>query len=101
MRPHLLPLAASLAAAQTKLLIGAPSQILVADFNGTSFSVVANATDEGTNPSWLAFREPNLVYAVDELSAVMSLFVVSLFCFLWFPGKGFREGGFREGDKRG
>ncbi|MBE3047040.1 hypothetical protein IMZ48_31840 [Candidatus Bathyarchaeota archaeon] len=101
MRPHVLLFAASLAAAQTKLLIGAPNQILVADFNGTSFSVVANATDEGTNPSWLAFREPNLVYAVDELSALMSLFVVSLSSFLLVSGKGFRKRGFQEGDKRG
>lgn len=87
MRPSYLPLAATLAplaaailprqAAPTKLLIGAPNQILVADFDGSAFSVVANATEDGTNPSWLAFREPNLVYAVDELNAVTNLFVVS------------------------
>ncbi|CAI4218996.1 unnamed protein product [Parascedosporium putredinis] len=38
--------------------------------------VAANATEAGTNPSWLAFREPNLLYAVDEFNAVTKLFVI-------------------------
>ena len=84
---HLLaaPLAAAAAAATLprqappapqKLLIGARNSVLVADFDGANFTVVANATEEGTNPSWMAFREPNLVYAVDEFNAVTNLFVV-------------------------
>lgn len=64
------------APAPTKVLVGAANQILVADFDGTEFTIVANATEEGTNPSWLAFREPNLLYAVDELNAVTNLFEV-------------------------
>lgn len=66
------------APAPTKLLIGARDQILVADFDGIEFTIVANATEEGTNPSWLAFRDPNLLYAVDELNAVTNLFEVTL-----------------------
>lgn len=82
---HLLaaPLAAAAATlprqaapALQKLLIGARNSVLVADFDGANFTVVANATEEGTNPSWMAFREPNLVYAVDEFNAVTNLFVV-------------------------
>ena len=92
MRPSLLlagPLAAAAslprqAAAATKLLVGAPNQILVADFDGTEFTIVANATEEGTNPSWLAFREPNLLYAVDEMNAVTNLFEVSFPRFLHY-----------------
>ncbi|PKS13355.1 hypothetical protein jhhlp_000126 [Lomentospora prolificans] len=60
----------------SKLLIGVPNSVLLVDFDGITFNVVANATEEGTNPSWLAFREPNLLYAVDEFNAVTKLFVV-------------------------
>lgn len=83
-----LPRQAPAAPARTKLLLGAPNQVLVADFDGAAFSVVANATDEGTNPSWLAFKEPNLVYAVDEMNAVTNLFVVSAIRFLQKPRQG-------------
>lgn len=61
----------------TKLLLGVPNSVLLVDFDGITFSVAANATEAGTNPSWLAFREPNLLYAVDEFNAVTKLFVVS------------------------
>ncbi|CAI4218995.1 unnamed protein product [Parascedosporium putredinis] len=60
----------------TKLLLGVPNSVLLVDFDGITFSVAANATEAGTNPSWLAFREPNLLYAVDEFNAVTKLFVI-------------------------
>ncbi|SPO03101.1 uncharacterized protein DNG_05783 [Cephalotrichum gorgonifer] len=80
---HILAVAAPMAAAatlprqapQAKVLIGAPNSILVADFDGLGFKIVGNATTEGTNPSWMAFREPNLLYAVDEFNASTNLFV--------------------------
>lgn len=62
-----------------KVLIGGgPSGIVaVANFDGTSFKIVANNTIAGTSPSWLLFKEPNLLYAVDENSTNTRLFNVS------------------------
>ncbi|KAI0020896.1 putative isomerase YbhE [Xylariomycetidae sp. FL0641] len=49
-----------------KLLVGAPFQILTAEFDGTNFSITGNNTVAGTAPSWLLPKEPNLLYAVNE-----------------------------------
>ncbi len=56
------------AASNKKLLIGAPGQILAADFDGTNFKIVANVSEAGTGPSWLLFKEPDILYAVNENS---------------------------------
>jgi 6-phosphogluconolactonase (cycloisomerase 2 family) len=64
-------------AAVSKLLIGGgPSgTIAAADFDGSTFKIVANNTIAGTSPSWLLFREgTNLLYAVDENSNNTRLF---------------------------
>lgn len=63
----------------SKLLIGGgPSgAILVADFDGSSFEIVANNTIAGTSTSWLLLKEPNFLYAVDENSDTTRLFNVS------------------------
>lgn len=52
------------------LLIGGGSSgtIAAATFDGTAFNFIANTTLAGTNPSWLLYKDPNLVYAVDENS---------------------------------
>lgn len=62
-----------------KVLIGGgPSgTISVADFDGSSFDIVANNTIAGTSASWLLFKEPKLLYAVDENSNTTRLFNVS------------------------
>ncbi|KAK2001415.1 putative isomerase YbhE [Colletotrichum falcatum] len=57
-----------------KVLIGAPGTIAVADFDGKEFRIVANDSRPGTSPSWMAFKEPNLIYAVDENSNSTRLF---------------------------
>ncbi|KAK2041217.1 putative isomerase YbhE [Colletotrichum somersetense] len=57
-----------------KVLIGAPGTIAVADFDGKEFKIVANDSRPGTSPSWMAFKEPNLIYAVDENSNSTRLF---------------------------
>lgn len=61
-----------------KVLIGGgPSgTISVADFDGSSFDIVANNTIAGTSASWLLFKEPNLLYAVDENGNTTRLFSV-------------------------
>ncbi|KAF3765229.1 putative isomerase YbhE [Cryphonectria parasitica EP155] len=45
-----------------------------ADFDGESFDIVAHHTIAGTSASWLLFKEPNLLYAVDENSNTTRLF---------------------------
>ncbi|OIW34175.1 putative isomerase YbhE, partial [Coniochaeta ligniaria NRRL 30616] len=65
------------AAAVSKLLIGGgPSgSVLAADFDGSSFKIVANNTIPGTSASWLLLREgTNQLYAVDENSNTTRLF---------------------------
>lgn len=61
-----------------KILIGGgPSgTIAAADFDGKTFDIVVNNTIPGTSASWLLFKEPNLLYAVDENSATTRLFNV-------------------------
>lgn len=76
-----------------KILIGGGPTGMVgaADFDGTSFEIVANETIAGTSASWMLFKEPNLLYAVDENSNTTRLFNVSLlrpvsaFFFFGFP----------------
>lgn len=59
------------------VLVGLPNTVLVTDFDGLNFNLVANSTLEGTIPSWMAFREPNLLYVVDQNSTNTRLFNVS------------------------
>ncbi|ROT38104.1 putative isomerase YbhE [Sodiomyces alkalinus F11] len=58
----------------SKVLVGAPGQILLASFDGSSFDIVAESSIEGTTASWMAFKEPDLLYAVDENSNQLRLF---------------------------
>ncbi|KAL1880172.1 hypothetical protein Daus18300_001535 [Diaporthe australafricana] len=61
--------------AKKLLLGGGPSGIVgAADFNGASFDIVANDTTPGTSASWMLFKEPNLLYAVEENSNNTRLF---------------------------
>ncbi|KAK7702099.1 hypothetical protein SLS64_009960 [Diaporthe eres] len=59
-----------------KLLVGGgPSGIVAAaDFDGASFNIVANDSTAGTSASWMVFKEPNLLYAVEENSNNTRLF---------------------------
>lgn len=61
-----------------KLLVGGgPSGIVAAaDFDGASFNMVANDSTAGTSASWMVFKEPNLLYAVEENSNNTRLFNV-------------------------
>lgn len=68
------------ASASAKLFIGGgpPGTISVADFDGKSFKVVTKNTIQGSSPSWLLFKEPNVLYAVDENTNTTRTFSVSL-----------------------
>lgn len=62
-----------------KILIGAPTGLIGAldfDANNPGFTLVANSTINGTSPSWMAFQEPNRLYAVDENTNTTRLFNV-------------------------
>ncbi|KAI2612035.1 putative isomerase YbhE [Hypoxylon fragiforme] len=61
-----------------KLMIGAPYQILAANFTGTEFTITANHTAVGSAPSWLLFRKPGFLYAVDENGNDTSLFSLEI-----------------------
>ncbi|KAL7626095.1 hypothetical protein AAE478_002865 [Parahypoxylon ruwenzoriense] len=60
-----------------KLVVGTPFQILIANFDGSKFSITGNHTASGTGPSWMLFKEPNLLYAVNENANDTSLFALS------------------------
>lgn len=63
--------------AKKLLLGGGPSGIVgAADFDGASFNIVANDSTPGTSASWMVFKEPNLLYAVEENSNDTRLFNV-------------------------
>ncbi|OTA60055.1 putative isomerase YbhE [Hypoxylon sp. EC38] len=59
-----------------KLVIGAPFQILTADFDGTKFSITSNHTVSGKAPSWLLYKDPNLLYAVNENADDLGVFTL-------------------------
>ncbi|RYP68484.1 hypothetical protein DL771_006636 [Monosporascus sp. 5C6A] len=62
--------------APRKLLIGTPAQIITADFTGASFTITTKSHQPQTAPSWMIYREPNLVYAVNENGAEVNLFTL-------------------------
>ncbi|KAI4601214.1 hypothetical protein KJ359_012404 [Pestalotiopsis sp. 9143b] len=64
----------STTASTRKLIVGAPGQVLGYDYDGTTFTNTANSSAAGTAPSWMLFKEPNLLYAVDENSNATRLF---------------------------
>ncbi|KAE9581824.1 putative 6-phosphogluconolactonase [Colletotrichum fructicola] len=63
----------SSAGTAAKLLVGSSNRISIVSYDGKEFKVVDNYTDTGV-ASWMAFKEPNLIYAVDENSADLRLF---------------------------
>ncbi len=62
--------------APRKLLIGTPAQIISADYTGDKFDLTSKYYEPGTGPSWLLYREPNLVYAVNENGNEVNLFTL-------------------------
>lgn len=63
--------------ASAKVIIGSTNTISVADYDGKSFKIVNSNITESTGPSWMAFKEPNLLYAVNENAFNLRLFTVS------------------------
>lgn len=63
-----LPVLRQDALSSRKLLVGAPGQILSYTYDGTNFQSTATLALSGTAPSWMIYKQPNLLYAVDENS---------------------------------
>lgn len=57
-----------------QLVVGAPGQILGYHYDGQNFTNTANSSLAGTAASWMIFKQPNQLYAVDENSNSTRLF---------------------------
>ncbi|KAH8178757.1 lactonase, 7-bladed beta-propeller domain-containing protein [Sarocladium implicatum] len=57
-----------------RVLLSNNGHIYLANYDGSSFDITLTGDDSGHSPSWLAFTEPNLLYAVDEWSNTTRLF---------------------------
>ncbi|XXH04488.1 hypothetical protein Hte_010904 [Hypoxylon texense] len=68
------PIKARQSSSTHKLVVGTPFQILTALFDGSKFSITGNYTAAGSAPSWLLYKSPNLLYAVNENANDTSLF---------------------------
>ncbi|OBS28778.1 hypothetical protein FPOA_02714 [Fusarium poae] len=70
---------ASASSSPARILLGNSGHIYVADFTPKTgkFEISINEEIEGGN-SWMAFAEPNLLYAVDENSNELRLFNLNL-----------------------
>ncbi|KAK0388370.1 hypothetical protein NLU13_4615 [Sarocladium strictum] len=51
-----------------RVLLSNGGHIYLADYTGSAFDITMTGDDAGHSPSWLAFSEPSLLYAVDESS---------------------------------
>ena len=61
-----------------RVLLSNNGKIYLADYDGSSFDITMTGDDSGHSPSWLAFAEPNLLYAVDEWSSLIRLFELNV-----------------------
>ncbi|KAK8113170.1 isomerase YbhE [Apiospora sp. TS-2023a] len=61
-------------AVNKKLIVGAAGQILSFQFDGKTFKPISQVKEEGKAASWMVFKQPNHLYAVDENSATLRLF---------------------------
>ncbi|KAI0481327.1 Lactonase, 7-bladed beta-propeller-domain-containing protein [Xylariaceae sp. FL0804] len=59
-----------------KLVVGAPGRILTFDYDLDGFHFTSSHEAPGTTPSWMVFIPPNRLYAVDESSAFLRLFLL-------------------------
>src|SRR5687768_13149697 len=57
-----------------RVLLSNNGHIYLADYTGSSFEITMTGDDSGHSPSWLAYSEPSLLYAVDEWSNLIRVF---------------------------
>ncbi|KAK8101113.1 isomerase YbhE [Apiospora kogelbergensis] len=61
-------------AVDKKLVVGAAGQILSFQFDGKVFKSISAVNETGKSASWMIFKHPNHLYAVDENSNTLRLF---------------------------
>ncbi|KAK8065760.1 carboxy-cis- cis-muconate cyclase [Apiospora hydei] len=61
-------------AVSKKLIVGAAGQILSFQFDGKAFKPISKVVEDGKSASWMVFKHPNHLYAVDENSNTLRLF---------------------------
>jgi 6-phosphogluconolactonase (cycloisomerase 2 family) len=62
-----------------RVLLSTAGRIIVSDLSDSgSFTTTLDGDVSGTDPSWMAFRAPNLLYAVDEWSNTTRLYTLDL-----------------------
>ncbi|KAK8035130.1 hypothetical protein PG993_010125 [Apiospora rasikravindrae] len=61
-------------AVNKKLIVGAAGQILSVQFDGKTFKNISGVVEEGKAASWMVFKRPNHLFAVDENSDTLRLF---------------------------
>ncbi|KAG5985777.1 hypothetical protein E4U54_005800 [Claviceps lovelessii] len=69
--------AAAAAAAQSKILMSTGNTIILADFDGAKFTI-ASQTNVSVSASWLAYAEPDRLFAVNELGSETTVFSIDL-----------------------
>lgn len=65
-------------AAPARILMANSGHVYLADYDGAQFTTTLNQSLPDTSTSWLAFVEPNLLYAVNEISTNTLLYHLDL-----------------------
>ncbi|KAK8058591.1 isomerase YbhE [Apiospora phragmitis] len=61
-------------AVNKKLIVGAAGQILSFQYDGKTFKPISKVNETGKSASWMVFKRPNHLYAVDENSNTLRQF---------------------------
>ncbi|KAI2464315.1 putative isomerase YbhE [Annulohypoxylon bovei var. microspora] len=57
-----------------KLVVGNRGQILIVSFDGANFTITGKYVNQNWMPSWMIFKDPNLLYAVNAIGDETSVF---------------------------
>ncbi|RFU78651.1 carboxy-cis,cis-muconate cyclase [Trichoderma arundinaceum] len=66
------------AASPARVVYANSGHIYLASYDGSRFTTTANSSFPNTDPSWLAFVEPNLLYAVNDIASNTFLYNVDI-----------------------
>ncbi|KAL7796115.1 Lactonase, 7-bladed beta-propeller domain-containing protein [Trichoderma ceciliae] len=66
------------AASPARVVYANSDHIYLASYDGSKFTTTLNSSFSNTNPSWLAFAEPNLLYAVNDISTNTFLYNIDV-----------------------
>ncbi|KAM0256598.1 hypothetical protein ACHAQJ_004885 [Trichoderma viride] len=66
------------AASPARVVYANSGHIYLASYDGSKFTTTVNSSFRNTDPSWLAFVEPNLLYAVNDISSNTFLYNIDV-----------------------